>query len=96
MTTMVIVSCGPRCWDGRGGGRASRLLEDDSLLLALESKGLKLSATTALGITETINGSKDARRTVFSLLGGSQTQLRYSHLRGVPGVANANDVINIA
>lgn len=31
-------------------------------------KGRKLEATTALGMTETINGSREARRTVFSLL----------------------------
>lgn len=36
---------------------------------AAVGSGLKFSATTALGITETILGSSAARRTVFSLLG---------------------------
>jgi len=30
----------------------------------------EFSATTALGITETMRGSREARRTVFSLLDG--------------------------
>ena len=65
MTTMVIVSWGPSCWGGGGGGRASCGF---ILRFFCRASGWKFSATTALGITETIRGSREARRTVFSLL----------------------------
>ena len=58
---MVIMSFGPRRW-GEGSGAKPAPGEDG------ESLGWKFSATTALGMTETINGSSEARRTVFSLL----------------------------
>lgn len=69
MTTMVIVSFGPSdckvC--GGGGGRA----EVFGLACAWASSdgcsGRKLEATTALGMTDTMSGSREARRTVFSL-----------------------------
>jgi hypothetical protein len=56
--------------------------------------GRKFSATTALGMTETMSGSSEALSTVFSLLRrvspapqtGGQT---------VPGVADADDVVDI-
>lgn len=59
---MVMVSFGPmRC--GTSDGGASGLLGR-----GLYDLGRKFSATTALGITDTISGSRDARKTVFSLL----------------------------
>lgn len=61
MTTMVIMSLGPRrCGDASGA--------KDTLGEVGQSRGRKFSATTALGMTETMRGSSEARRTVFSLL----------------------------
>lgn len=63
---MVIVSSGPI---GGGDGRGS---EGEvgiwSGTRGVYDKGRKFSATTAFGMTETIKGSNEARRTVFSLL----------------------------
>ena len=62
---MVMVSCGPSCWGGGGGGRASCGF---ILRFFCRASGRKFSATTALGITDTMRGSREARKTVFSLL----------------------------
>jgi hypothetical protein len=53
----VIISSGPSAL-GRMGSPVS------------SERGRKFSATTAFGITDTMSGSSDARRTVFSLLLG--------------------------
>ena len=76
---MVMGSCGPRCRAGRGwlfakpvapgtGAEAKLGCEDEEDDDELCVSGLKLSATTAFGMTETMSGSKEARSTVFSLL----------------------------
>ena len=69
MTTMVMVSWGPR---GRaGGGSWPKECWGTSAGFVY---GLKFSATTALGITDTIRGSSDALSTVFSLLAQESAQ----------------------
>ena len=66
MTTIVMVSCGPR---GCATGAAwNEVFEELAFAYAGCDTGRKFSATTAFGITETIKGSSDALRTVFSLL----------------------------
>lgn len=66
MTTTVIVSSGPiGVGDGRGSAGELGIW---SGALGVYDNGQKFSATTAFGITDTIRGSKEARRTVFSLL----------------------------
>lgn len=61
-----------------------------------DERGRKFSATTAFGITDTISGSRDARRTVFSLLNVvSVGQPSGIELHLIPCVANTNDVIDV-
>lgn len=71
---------------------------------AAVGSGLKFSATTALGITETILGSSAARRTVFSLLKVGRLELAFICHGGrvlpedasLPSMADANDMVHIA
>lgn len=72
---------------------------------AAVGSGLKFSATTALGITETILGSSAARRTVFSLLGIGGASQHFLPQEGflwmfledasLPSMADANDMIHV-
>jgi hypothetical protein len=71
MTTMVMISVGP---SARGVGEVGReptywrvSARLSELVVSEWDSGWKFSATTALGMTLTMSGSSDARRTVFSL-----------------------------
>lgn len=66
-----MISVGPKA---RGVGDAGRDPTDwramarlSELVVSEYDNGLKFSATTAFGITLTMRGSREARRTVFSL-----------------------------
>jgi hypothetical protein len=67
MTTIVIGSSGPIGRGDRGGSGGELRVWSGGRVVC--DNGQKFSATTAFGMTETINGSSEARRTVFSLLG---------------------------
>jgi hypothetical protein len=67
---MVIVSLGPKV---RG---IAAVLPSSASASECDS-GRKFSETTALGMTETISGSSEARRTVFSLQ-VCETQIMWS------------------
>jgi hypothetical protein len=65
--------------------------------VAFESheSGRKFSATTALGMTETIKGSREALSTVFSLLGRVSPALQ-TESQHAPGMADADDMVDVA
>lgn len=88
MATMVIVSFGPKCCGGPGA-----LLRRGSIESC--DSGRKFSATTALGMTETMSGSRDARRTQFSLLElfSARSRKRSGY---VPGMADADGMADVA
>lgn len=97
---MVIGSLGPRGWAlvGGGGGGGSEWL----LLLVVATaysegwRGLKLEATTALGMTLTMRGSNEARRTVFSLLVNVSGRPSVGSARRVPSMTDADDMVDVA
>lgn len=67
---MVIVSLGPNV-------RGMTIVLPSSVSASEYDSGRKFSETTALGMTETISGSSEARKTVFSLQ-VCETQITWS------------------
>jgi len=93
---MLMISCGPK-WCGIGFGNGMFAVPLCKLRIGeCDERGRKFSATTAFGMTDTISGSRDARRTVFSLLNivsvGEPSGMQQ---RPIPCVANTNDVIDV-
>ena len=67
---MVIGSPGLMCWlwSGGGGNRVPFAPWSWASFASCGCSGRKFDATTALGMTETASGLREARRVVFSLL----------------------------
>ena len=86
----MIVSFGPiTCGAGRGSW--PEVFSTDGY-----DRGRKFSATSALGMTDTMRGSKEARRTVFSLLFRNQYVCfqRGAQIH-IPGMADTNNMVDI-
>ena len=86
---MVMMSSGPIGCLGPGALVCPESFES-------YERGRKFSATTALGMTETMRGSRDALRTVFSLLHGGQRGVVETWRLNIPGMADTYDMIHIA
>lgn len=95
----VIGSPGPRGWLGSGGGgsKAPFSLCRCNDLTSWGCRGRKLLATTAFGMTDTLNGLRLARSVVFSLLCSSQSTDTDAPCNqyASPGMGNANNMIHI-